>query len=580
MSGPLPEVAEYRRVVVPVTQTQQAENNDMHIGSTPEAGDEVNVHIKDEDEDDEPEWKKNTKLIGVLEWSKRPAGGLIADIRRRGPYYLSDWTDAFKTQNLSVTAACTLFLFFACFAPALAFGAIFDVVTEGEFGIVEMILSTAISGIIYSIFSGQPMTIMGATGPELAYTIVFYQMCVQLDVEFLPARFWQGVWTSLFTVLLAITDSCCLMHYVTRFTEEIFSALVSTIEILTAFLNIVNVFTSDASIESALLSLILAVFTYGFAIFLRDFKSTDWFTSTVRKQFANYGTIIAILAATIIAAVMVQIYGIELEYLNVPTEFSPTKKLNGKSRPWIIDPINGFEKPFPVWAMFATAIPAIGLTILGYLDQNLTEVIINGKDRKLQKPPGYHLDLFTCGAIIYPPCSLLGLQFTHAATVRSLAHLLSLTQTDVVPSKDGKRMETKITGVIEQRFTHFIVHVLIACSLLLTSVLRLVPRSVIIGIFLYLGTSSVRGNSLFDRLFLLLVWDKTRWPLADFTTKVETKTMVKFTLIQGGALAVIFALSRIGEVAVVFPFFIGLLIPFRKFVARFFSEHDMAILDK
>lgn len=40
-----------------------------------------------------------------------------------------------------------------------------------------------------------------------------------MDIEFLPARVWQGLWTALFTVLLAGFDLCFLMKYVTRFTE-------------------------------------------------------------------------------------------------------------------------------------------------------------------------------------------------------------------------------------------------------------------------------------------------------------------------------------------------------------------------
>ena len=60
--------------------------------------------------------------------------------------------------------------------------------TGGQLGVVEMIISSGISGIIYALFSGQPLCILGATGPELAYTVVFYRMCVALDIEFLPAR--------------------------------------------------------------------------------------------------------------------------------------------------------------------------------------------------------------------------------------------------------------------------------------------------------------------------------------------------------------------------------------------------------
>eukprot|EP00971_Amphidinium_carterae_P038811 762858-Amphidinium_carterae.1 len=83
-------------------------------------------------------------------------------------------------------------------------------VTEDQIGVVETIASTALVGVIYAIFAGQPLCIQGATGPELAYTIVFYNLCDQLDIEFLPARVWQGLWCSLFTVVLAMTDSCAL----------------------------------------------------------------------------------------------------------------------------------------------------------------------------------------------------------------------------------------------------------------------------------------------------------------------------------------------------------------------------------
>ena len=40
--------------------------------------------------------------------------------------------------------------------------------------------------------SGQPISIAGATGPEFAYTVVFWNLCDQLDLEFLPARVWQA----------------------------------------------------------------------------------------------------------------------------------------------------------------------------------------------------------------------------------------------------------------------------------------------------------------------------------------------------------------------------------------------------
>ena len=45
----------------------------------------------------------------------------------------------------------------------------------------------------------------------------------------------------------------------------------------------------------------------------------------------------------------------------------------------------GFEKDFPVWAIFFAILPAVGFAVLGYLDQNLTSVIVNRPSNNLQK---------------------------------------------------------------------------------------------------------------------------------------------------------------------------------------------------
>jgi len=44
-------------------------------------------------------------------------------------------------------------------------------------GTMEMLLSGAICGTVYAIFSGQPLTIIGATGPLLIFESIIYQLC-------------------------------------------------------------------------------------------------------------------------------------------------------------------------------------------------------------------------------------------------------------------------------------------------------------------------------------------------------------------------------------------------------------------
>jgi hypothetical protein len=54
-----------------------------------------------------------------------------------------------------------MFLFFACLAPAVGFGALYGAATGNAIGTVEMITSTAASGVIYALTAGQPLTIIG-----------------------------------------------------------------------------------------------------------------------------------------------------------------------------------------------------------------------------------------------------------------------------------------------------------------------------------------------------------------------------------------------------------------------------------
>lgn len=47
--------------------------------------------------------------------------------------------------------------------------------TYGKIGVVETIIATALSNIIFGLFSGQPLILYGATGPVLVFEkILFY----------------------------------------------------------------------------------------------------------------------------------------------------------------------------------------------------------------------------------------------------------------------------------------------------------------------------------------------------------------------------------------------------------------------
>lgn len=61
--------------------------------------------------------------------------GIMRDLKARAPLFGSDIMDGLNIQCL----AATMFLFFACLAPAVGFGGLFATVTKGAIGTVEMV---------------------------------------------------------------------------------------------------------------------------------------------------------------------------------------------------------------------------------------------------------------------------------------------------------------------------------------------------------------------------------------------------------------------------------------------------------
>eukprot|EP00404_Azadinium_spinosum_P005382 CAMPEP_0180480836 /NCGR_PEP_ID=MMETSP1036_2-20121128/34038_1 /TAXON_ID=632150 /ORGANISM="Azadinium spinosum, Strain 3D9" /LENGTH=563 /DNA_ID=CAMNT_0022488477 /DNA_START=65 /DNA_END=1756 /DNA_ORIENTATION=- len=521
----------------------------------------------------------DTKSTGSeLQWTHRCCGGIIRDVKRRYAYYKSDWVDAFTSENLQKTSSTVSFLFFACLSPAIAFGTIFEIQTEGQIGVVEAIISSATAGIIYSLTSGQPLAILGGTGPGLAYTVAFYQICKMMDIEFLPARVWQGLWCSLITVIMAVTDCCALMSHATRFVEEIFSALISLIFIKEALVEVIEAYY-DRDESSAFLTTLLCFGTCILAFKLRDVKKTNWMNQTLRTILSNFAVTIAIFVIAGISRIWSG--EVNIEWLDVPEKLEPTYRYpdTNQRRSWFINPF-GEKESLPTWVIFATFIPGLGMAFLNYMDQNLTTLLINRPTSGLKKPVGYHLDLLICGIVIYPICSVFGLPFPCAATVRSLTHLIALTYYEEHPIPGGGTRKVA-AKVVEQRWTHFAIHMLIAFSLLLSKYLKYIPKAVLFGVFLYMGVSSITGNQLFDRIWLWGMFDPKTYPQHRYVKLVKFKQLHLFTFIQATCLVILYALKSIKQTAVVFPFFIGFLVFVRKGMSRFrlFSEEELAELD-
>uniref|UniRef100_A0A7N6FLG4 Anion exchange protein n=1 Tax=Anabas testudineus TaxID=64144 RepID=A0A7N6FLG4_ANATE len=544
--------------------------------------------VQDNNKETAPEEEEEADQdVDPLKRSGIPFGGLIHDIRRRYPHYVSDLKDSLDMQCI----AAVIFIYFAALSPTITFGGLLGEKTEGMMGVTELIVSTATLGVIFSLLAGQPLLIIGFSGPLLVFEEAFYKFCQAHNFEYLTGRVWIGFWLIFIVLVIVAAEGSFLVRYISPFTQEIFAFLISLIFIYETFSKLIRVFqehplmaiypsestpaTGFYDIETpifnqpntALLSLVLMMGTFFVAFFLRKFRNSRFLGGKARRIIGDFGIPISILVSVMVDYSITDTY---TQKLNVPSGFSVTSP---EKRGWFISPF-GDKHPFPTWMMGASIIPALLVFILIFMETQITSLIVSKKERRLVKGSGFHLDLLlivTLGAI----CPLFGLPWLTAATVRSVTHVNALT---VMSKATAPGEKPVIQEVKEQRLTGLLVAVLVGMSMVMTDVLRLIPLAVLFGIFLYMGVTSLTGIQLYERITLMVTPAKHH-PDHIYVTKVKTWRMNMFTIIQLACIVTLWVVkSSVASLA--FPFVLIMTVPLRRLVlSGIFEERELEATD-
>ncbi|XP_077259112.1 na[+]-driven anion exchanger 1 isoform X9 [Temnothorax americanus] len=566
-----------------------------------------------EEFDEEADEQKLREESG-LSRSGRLFGGLINDVKRKAPFYVSDFKEALALQCV----ASFIFLYFACLSPIITFGGLLSEATGKNMAAMESLVSGFVCGIGYGFFSGQPLTILGSTGPVLVFETIVYEFCKKVDWDYMSFRFWIGTWIAVILMILVALDASACVCYITRFTEENFATLIAFIFIYKAIENVLSIGKKyplnsypsgtldyecwckppNTSLPSSydnmnwttldktacenyngtmvgdgcniphyvpnvfLMSIILFMGTFLLSVELKDFKNALFFPSKVRQVVSDFAVIIAIFSMSTLD----HLVGIPTPKLEVPAEFKPT--LDGRG--WIIWP---FQRN-PWWSAVGACLPALLGTILIFMDQQITAVIVNRKENKLKKGCGYHLDLFVL-AILIEICSVMGLPWFVAATVLSINHVNSLKLESECAAPGEK---PHFLGVREQRVTHILIFLMIGCSVLLTPMLRNIPMPVLFGVFLYMGVASLKGLQFFDRILIMLMPVKYQ-PDYMFLRQVPLKRVHMFTAIQLTCLACLWLIKSFSHTSILFPLMLVVMIGIRKSLDFMFTQRELKILD-
>lgn len=534
-----------------------------------------------------------------LERTGRPFGGLVRDVRRRYPKYLSDFKDSLNSQCM----AAVIFIYFAALSPAITFGGLLGEKTDGLIGVSELIVSTSVQGVIFCLLGAQPLLVVGFSGPLLVFEEAFYSFCKANEMEYLTGRVWIGFWLIIIVVVTVAFEGSFLVRFVSRFTQEIFSFLISLIFICETFIKLGRIFkehplrscslnngtegnastvnithgVSNPSLpatqsvrdqpNTALLSLVLMAGTFFIAFYLRKFKNSAFFPGRLRRVIGDFGVPIAILIMVLVDYSLNDTY---TQKLSVPDGFSVTSP---DKRKWVINPL-GTNGEFPIWMMFACCLPALLVFILIFMETQITTLIVSKKERMLMKGSGFHLDLLLI--VVLGGCSaLFGLPWMAAATVRSVTHVNALTVMSKAVAPGDK---PRIQEVKEQRVTGLLVAIMVGMSVVIGPLLRQIPLAVLFGIFLYMGVMSLNGIQLTERMMLLLMPPKYH-PDHTYVRKVRTLRMHLFTCIQVVCLAALWAVMST-QASLAFPFVLILTIPVKLVVLRkIFTVKEIACLD-
>lgn len=410
-------------------------------------------------------------------------GGLINDIKRRWPMFKSDITDGINTETL----AASLFMYFAALSTAITFGGLASEKTFNLIGISETLISQCVVGIIFHALCGQPLTIVGTTGPLLLFDEALYQFCIANNYSFLTVRVYVGIWLTIIALTVSAFEGSTLVRLFTRFTQEIFSALITLIYLVETALKLVSIYkrhplfatysyknvteampsltttsfsASDNVTESGVIMSQLAEgFTTVATIAVDSFNSTqdaDLLMPVDARGVINqpntalFCTFLTL--GTFALAYYLKIFRnshflgrtarralgdfgvpiaialfVGLDYIN-PQVF--TDKLSVPDGVSPSDPkVRGWlipMGPVPMWLPFVCFVPAMLVYILAFMETHISELIVDKAERGLKKGSGLHLDIVLL-SLLNTGCGFFGMPWHCAATVRSVSHVSAVT---------------------------------------------------------------------------------------------------------------------------------------------------------
>ncbi|KAJ0950189.1 putative bicarbonate transporter [Helianthus annuus] len=407
-----------------------------------------------------------------MDTPKTPFSGIRKDLQGRLQCYKQDWLGALHSGARIL--APTAYMFFASALPVIAFGEQLNKDTDDVLSGVETLTSTAICGVIHSIFGGQPLLILGVAEPTVImynYLYTFAKHRPELGKElFLAWAGWVCVWTSVMLCVLAILNACTLITRFTRIAGELFGMLISVLFMQEAVKGVISEFhvpkgENDTTKEeyqfhwlytNGLLAVIFAFGTLMTSIKSRGARSWPYGVGWLRGLIADYGVPLMVVVWTAIS------YAKPTEVpRDVPRRlFCPLPWEPGSLSHWTV--IKVMVK-VPAIHIATAIIPALMIAALYFFDHSVAAQMAQPKEFNLKKPSAYHYDLLLLGFMTLI-CGLVGVPPSNGVLPQSPMHTRSLAILErqlmrkkmAKCAKEGMKMEASKSEIYEKMHAAFV----------------------------------------------------------------------------------------------------------------------------
>ena len=330
------------------------------------------------------------------------------------------------------------------------------------------------------------------TAPLVLFTKIILLVAEDFGYPFLPFFAMVGIWNSFFLIIYAVCNLSIFMKFSSRATEETFGNFISIALTVDAMKHLAASFNANYNNEACdavdgvmkvvenvnvsesgpllaalghnitkrsvaevavqcekdvpLLYLILMLGTVWLGLTLFDFVKTPFLSARKRELLSDYSLPVAVVVFSVIGSF--GLWRVNQDAFNFDGQYTMT--------------LVAFDQ-LTVGAVFFAAALGFSLSILFFMDQNISAAMVNSPENHLKKGNAYHWDLVVV-AVINVITAIFGLPFMHAVLPHSPLHVQCLA--DKETRVTSGYATSVVTHVRETRLTNIFSNILIGNTFL------------------------------------------------------------------------------------------------------------------